>query len=241
MVKNDRNIFASCMLALGHGDALITGVTRNYTVSLENITRVIDTKPDEFLFGISMIVAKGKTLFFADTTVQELPDAQKLAHIAIKTADVARKMGHEPRVALLSYSTFGNPMREKSERIRDAVHVLDGMKVDFEYDGEMSAGVALNKEMMSLYPFCRLSGPANVLIMPALHSAHIASHLLQELGDGVTIGPVTVGLQRPAQIVQMTATISEIMNLAAVAALESIMEQENKVAKINPKPKKAKA
>ena len=241
MVKNDRNIFASCMLALGHGDALITGVTRNYTVSLENITRVIDTKPDEFLFGISLIVAKGKTLFFADTTVQELPDPEQLAHIAVKTADMARKMGHEPRVALLSYSTFGNPMREKSARIRDAVHVLDGMKVDFEYDGEMSAGVALNKEMMSLYPFCRLSGPANVLVMPALHSAHIASHLLQELGDGVTIGPVTIGLQRPAQIVQMTATISEIMNMAAVAALESITEQENKVAKINPKPKKAKA
>ena len=240
MVKNDRNIFASCMLALGHGDALITGVTRNYTVSLENITRVIDTKPDEFLFGISMIVAKGKTLFFADTTVQELPNPEQLAHIAVKTAGLAHKMGHEPRVALLSYSTFGNPMREKSARIRDAVHVLDGMKVDFEYDGEMSAGVALNKEMMSLYPFCRLSGPANVLIMPALHSAHIASHLLQELGDGVTIGPVTMGLQRPAQIVQMTATISEIMNLAAVAALESIMEQENKVAKINPKPQKAK-
>ena len=241
MVKNDRNIFASCMLALGHGDALITGITRNYTVSLENITRVIDVKQDAFLFGISMIVAKGKTLFLSDTTVQELPDADQLAHIAVKTAEVARKMGHEPRVALLSYSTFGNPMREKSARIRDAVHVLDGMKVDFEYDGEMSAGVALNKEMMSLYPFCRLSAPANVLVMPALHSAHIASNLLQELGDGVTIGPVTVGLQRPAQIVQMTATISEIMNLAAVAALESIIEKETKVAKINPKPQKAKA
>ncbi len=238
MVKNDRNIFASCMLALGHGDALITGITRNYTVSLENITRVIDTKVDEFLFGISIIVAKGKTLFFADTTVQELPDAEQLAHISVKTAEVARKMGHEPRVALLSYSTFGNPMREKSARIRDAVHVLDSMKVDFEYDGEMSAGVALNKEMMSLYPFCRLSAPANVLVMPALHSAHIASHLLQEMGDGVTIGPVTIGLQRPAQIVQMTATISEIMNLAAVAALEAITEQETKVAKINPKPNK---
>ena len=241
MVKNDRNIFASCMLALGHGDALITGVTRNYTVSLENITRVIDTRADEFLFGISLVVAKGRTLFFADTTVQELPDAQQLAHIAVKTAHAARKMGHEPRVALLSYSTFGNPMREKSARIRDAVHILDTMKVDFEYDGEMSAGVALNKEMMSLYPFCKLSGPANVLIMPGLHSAHISSHLLQEMGDGVTIGPVTIGLARPAQIVQMTATISEIMNLAAVAALESIMEEETKVAKINPKPKKAKA
>jgi len=238
MVKNDRNIFASCMLACGHGDALMTGLTRNYTVSLENITRVIDAKPDEFLFGISMIVAKGKTLFFADTTVQELPSAEQLAHIAVKTAHAARKMGHEPRVALLSYSTFGNPMREKSARIRDAVQVLDSMHVDFEYDGEMSAGVALNKEMMSLYPFCRLSGPANVLIMPALHTAHVSSQLLQELGDGVTIGPVTIGLQKPAQIMQMTATIAEIMNLAAVAALEAISEREGKVAKIPAKGKK---
>ena len=238
MVKNDRNIYASCMLAMGHGDALITGVTRNYTVSLENITRVIDTKPNEFLFGISLIVAKGKTLFISDTTVQELPSAEQLAHISVKTAEAARKMGHEPRVALVSYSTFGNPMREKSARIRDAVQVLDSMNVDFEYDGEMSAGVALNKEMMSLYPFCRLSAPANVLVMPALHSAHIASSLLQELGDGVTIGPVTIGLQKPAQIVQMTASIGEIMNLAAVAALEAIVEQESKVAQISPKGKK---
>jgi len=240
MVKNDRNIYASCMLALGHGDAMITGITRNYTVSLENICRVIDTRDDEFLFGITLVVAKGKTLFFADTTVQELPSPEQLAHIAVRTAKAARRMGHEPRVALLSYSTFGNPMREKSARIRDAVAVLDGMNVDFEYDGEMSAGVALNKEMMSLYPFCRLSAPANVLVMPALHSAHISAHLLQELGDGVTIGPVTIGLKKPAQIVQMTATIGEIMNLAAVAALEAIAQQESKVAKMNPKGKKAK-
>jgi len=238
MVKNDRNIFASCMLALGHGDALITGLTRNYTVSLENICRVIDTRPNEFLFGITLVVAKGRTLFFADTTTQELPTPEQLAHIAVRTASAARKMGHEPRVALLSYSTFGNPMREKSARIRDAVKALDAMNVDFEYDGEMSAGVALNKEMMSLYPFCRLTAPANVLIMPALHSAHIASHLLQELGDGVTIGPVTIGLKRPAQIMQMNATISEIINLAAVAALHAI-EQQGKVTKL-PKGKKAK-
>jgi len=144
-------------------------------------------------------------------------------------------------VALVSYSTFGNPMREKSDRLREAVHVLDGMNVDFEYDGEMSASVALNKEMMSLHPFCRLTGPANVLIMPGLHSAHIASNLLQELGDGVTIGPITVGLQKSAQIVQMTATIGEIMNLAAVAAMDAIVMQESKVAKMTPKSKKAKA
>jgi len=240
MVKNDRDIFASCMLAMGHGDALITGLTRNYTVSLDNVSRVINTKKDEFLFGISLVVAKGKTIFFSDTTVQELPSAEQLAHIAVKTAEKAKKMGHQPRVALLSFSTFGNPIREKSVRIRDAVKVLDGMNVDFEYDGEMSASVALNKEMMSLYPFCRLSGPANVLIMPALHSAHIASHMLQELSDGVTIGPVLMGLERPVQIMQMNATLSEILNLCAITAMEAIEEKQAKVTPIT-KSKKAKA
>ncbi|MDE3015694.1 MAG: NADP-dependent malic enzyme [Pseudomonadota bacterium] len=239
MVKNDRNIFASCMLQAGHGDAMVTGITRNYTVSLENITRVIDPLEGEFLFGITVIVAKGRTLFFADTTVQELPEPEQLAHIAVKTAQAARRMGHEPRVALLSYSTFGNPMRERSSRIRDAVKVLDTMKVDFEYDGEMSAGVALNREMMSLYPFCRLSAPANVLVMPALHTANIAAHLLQEMGNGVTIGPVTMGLSRPAQIAQMNATVSEIMNLAAIAAMHAI-NQQSKAAKLPGKGKKAK-
>ena len=239
MVKNDRNIFASCMLQAGHADLMITGVTRNYTVSLENITRVIDPKPDAFLFGITMVMAKGKTLFFGDTAVQELPEPDKLAKIAVAMANKARRMGHEPRVALLSYSTFGNPMREKSARIRDAVKVLDGMKVDFEYDGEMSADVALDKEMMNLYPFCRLSSPANVLVMPALHTAHIASNLLQELSDNVTIGPITMGLSRPAQIVQMSASISEILNLAAIAAMEAIEEQQGKIATIK-KGKKAK-
>ncbi len=239
MVKNDRDIFAACMLAQGHGDALVTGLTRNYTVSLDNISRVINTKKDEFLFGISLVVAKGKTIFFSDTTVQELPTPEQLAHIAIKTAEKARKMGHTPRVALLSFSTFGNPKREKSVRIIEAVKVLDSMKVDFEYDGEMSAGVALNKEMMSLYPFCRLSDTANVLVMPALHSAHIASNMLQELSDGVTIGPVLMGLERPAQIVQMGATLSEILNLCAITAMEAIEEKQTKVTPIA-KAKKAK-
>lgn len=239
MVKNDRDVFASCMLALGHGDALITGLTRTYSVSLDNVSRVIDTKPNEFLFGISLVVAKGKTIFFSDTTVQELPTAEQLAHIAIKTAEKAKKMGHQPRVALLSFSTFGNPIWEKSVRIRDAVKVLDSMNVDFEYDGEMSASVALNKEMMSLYPFCRLSAPANILVMPALHSAHIASHMLQELGDGVTIGPVLMGLERPVQILQMNATLSEILNLCAIASLEAIEEKQAKVTPIT-KVKKAK-
>lgn len=239
MVKNDRDIFASCMLAMGHGDALVTGLTRNYNVSLDNVSRVINTRKDEFLFGISLIVAKGKTIFFSDTTVTELPTPEQLAHIAVKTAEKAKKMGHVPRVALLSFSTFGNPKREKSLRIIEAVKVLDKMNVDFEYDGEMSASVALDKEMLSLYPFCRLTAPANVLIMPALHSAHIASHMLQELSDGVTIGPVLMGLERPVQVMQMNATLSEILNLCAITAMEAIEEKQGKVTPIA-KGKKAK-
>jgi malate dehydrogenase (oxaloacetate-decarboxylating)(NADP+) len=240
MVKNDRNIFAACMLAQGHGDAMVTGVTRNWTVCLDNVKKVIDTREGEFLSGISLVVAKGRTLFFSDTTVQELPEPEQLAQIAVRTAEKARRMGHKPRVALLSYSTFGNPKREKSERIREAVRILDGMNVDFEYDGEMAASVALNKDIRSLYPFCRLSGPANVLVMPGLHSANISSQLLQELGDGVTIGPVLMGLSRPVQIAQMNASVSEILNLSAVAALDAIQEQEAKVVPAV-KAKKAKA
>ncbi|MDX2073826.1 MAG: NADP-dependent malic enzyme [Alphaproteobacteria bacterium] len=239
MVKNDRDIFAASMLACGHGDALITGVTRNYHVSFDNICKVIDTKPEEVLFGISMIVTGGKTLFMSDTTVNELPTADELARITVKTAEKARRMGHTPRVALLSYSTFGNPMREKSARIREAVSVLDAMNIDFEYDGEMSADVALNKEMMSLYPFCRLSDTANVLIMPALHTANIASTMLQELSDGVAIGPILTGLSKPVQIAQMSATVSEIMNLAAIAAVTAIEEKESKVVDVKKGKKKA--
>ncbi len=238
MVKNDRNIFAACMLAAGHGDCMITGVTRNYNVSLDNISRVIDTKPNECLFGITLVVAKGRTLFFSDTTVHELPEPEQLAKIAYRTANKARKLGHEPRVALLSFSTFGNPMREKAARIRDAVKILDTMNVDFEYEGEMAASVALSPELMSLYPFCRLTGPANVLIMPALHSAHIASHLLQELGDGITIGPILMGMSRPAQIVQMGATLSEILNMSVLAAIEAIQEK-NKVVSAKDAKKKS--
>ncbi|MEQ1789464.1 MAG: NADP-dependent malic enzyme [Rickettsiales bacterium] len=228
IVKNDRDIFASCMLALGHGDALMTGLTRTYSVSLNNVSRVIGTKEDEFLFGVSLVVAKGKTIFFSDTTVNEFPTSEELAKITVKTAAAAKRMGHQPRAALLAFSTFGNPKREKSERIINAVKILDGMNVDFEYDGEMSASVALNKEMLGLYPFCRLSDTANILIMPGLHSAHIASHMLQELGDGVTIGPVLMGMERPVQILQMNATLSEILNLCAIAAMEAIEEKQNK-------------
>lgn len=234
MVKNDRNIFAACMLDAGHGDVMITGLTRNYNRALENICRVIDTKKDEFLFGLSMLVTKGRTVFMSDTAVQELPSAEELADMTVRSARKVRQLGHDPRVALLSYSNFGNPMREKSKRIRDAVEILDTRKdIDFEYDGEMSADVALNAELLALYPFNRLSAPANTLIMPALHSAHISANLLEELDVGSLIGPVLIGFEKPVQIIQMNASVADIINLSAIASIDAIEEHEwkNKPAK----------
>jgi len=222
LVKSDRNIFAACMLACGDADAVVTGLTRGYNDTLDDIRKIISTKPNHRVFGISMIVANGRTVFVSDTTVHELPTAEELADIAIQTAEKVASMGHKPRVALLSFSNFGNPMHEKATRVRDAVAVLDRRKVNFEYDGEMSADVALNPDLLKLYPFCRLSAPANVLIMPALHSANISSKLLQELGGGSVIGPFLTGLEKPVQIIQMGATVSEILNLTALAAIDAI-------------------
>jgi malate dehydrogenase (oxaloacetate-decarboxylating)(NADP+) len=231
-VKNDRNIFAAAMLTRGDGDAMITGVTRNYNVCMQDIMRIIPTRKNHLLFGLTIMIAKGKTVFLSDTTMHELPTPEELAQIAIRTEEKARQMGHDPRVAFLSFSTFGNPMREKAQRIRDAINVMNTLEVDFEYDGEMAADVALNKDLLALYPFSRLSAPANVLIMPALHTAHVSSKMLQELGDGVTIGPIVMGLEKPAQVAQMNANVSDIMNLAAIAAAEAIESQGKKITPI---------
>ncbi len=222
MVNQDRNVFAACMVALDQADGLVTGLTRNYYVALEDVCRVLDPRPNERLFGLTMVIAQGTTVFIADSTVHELPSPEELADIACQTAAKAREMGHEPRVAMLSFSNFGNPPRKKDLRVRQAIDLLDSRKVDFEYDGEMAADVALNPELLALYPFCRLSGPANVLIMPALHSANISTKLLQELGGGAVVGPLLMGLEKPAQIVAMGATVSDMVNLAAFAAHESI-------------------
>lgn len=239
MVKNDRNIFASCMLECGHGDALVTGLTRSYHRTLENVARVIDTQKGAIPISVAMVVSKQRTVFISDVACQELPTSQELCDIAIATAAKARQMHHEPRVAFLSYSNFGNPMKEKSNRIRDAVKLMESHKVDFEYDGEMAADVALNKELLSLYPFCRLSEPANVLIMPALHSAHIASNMLSELGAGVTIGPILCNMEKPVQIVQMDASVADIINLSAIAALDAIDIANRKGANTAPASKAA--
>jgi malate dehydrogenase (oxaloacetate-decarboxylating)(NADP+) len=221
MVNQDRNVFAACMVAMGDADAMITGVTRTYNVAYDDIRRVIDPMPGARVFGLSVIVTRGRnprTVFMADTTVHELPSPEELADIAMQAAQLAKRLGHEPRVALLSFSNFGNPMREKAERIRQAMAVLDARRPDFEYDGEMSADVALNPELLKLYPFCRLSAPANVLVMPALHTANISAKLMQQLGGGTVIGPILIGLEKSAQIVEMGSTVSDILNMAALAA-----------------------
>ncbi len=222
LVNQDRNVFAACMVALGHADAMVTGTTRRFSVAYDDVRRVIDAKQGRRVFGLSIVLARGKTVFLADTTVHQRPTPVELADIAVQAAAVARRLGHEPRVALLSFTTFGNPWAELAERVRDAVSLLDTRRVDFEYDGEMSADVALNEELMGLYPFCRLSGPANVLIMPALHTANISAKMMQELGGGKVIGPLMIGLDKPAQIVSMGSSVSDIVNMAALSAHEAM-------------------
>ena len=222
MVNQDRNVFGACMLAQGDVDALVTGVTRSFNISIQDIFRAVDPKEGHRAFGLSIIVQRNRTVFISDTSVHELPTPEELCDIAIQSAEQARSMGHEPRVAFLSYSNFGQPMKEKAERVREAVALMDARKVDFEYDGEMQASVALDYEMMrDLYPFCRLSGPANVLIMPALHSANISAKLLQKMGGGTVIGPMLIGMGKPAQVVPMGATVSDLVTAASLAAYDA--------------------
>jgi malate dehydrogenase (oxaloacetate-decarboxylating)(NADP+) len=218
MVNQDRNTFAACMVALDDADAMVTGVTRNYSVALQDVRRVIDPKPGHRVIGLSLVLARGRPVLIADTAITEMPQAEDLADIAVEAAGVARRMGYEPRLALLAFSTFGHPRGERSAHVIEAVKILDQRRVDFEYDGEMAADVALNPEAAAAYPFMRLSGPANVLIMPAFHSASISTKLLQELGGATVIGPLLVGLDRPVQIVQLGAKDSQLVNMAALAA-----------------------
>ena len=218
MINNDRNHFAACMVALGDADAMVTGTTRNYSTSLDDIRRCVDVKPGHRVIGVSLVLSRGRTVLVADTAVIDMPTSEELADIAEEAAGVARRMGYEPRVAMLAYSTFGHPPGERAEKVREAVNILDKRRVDFEYDGEMAADVALNPNIMSQYPFCRLSGPANVLVMPAFHSASISTKMLQELGGSTVIGPLLVGLDKSVQITTMAAKDSDIVNLAALAA-----------------------
>jgi len=218
MINQDRNIFGAVLLQLGEADAMITGVTRTYAQTMREVRKVIDVEAGRTAFGIHVMVGQTHTVFMADTTINERPSPEELADIAEQTAAVARRMGHEPRVAFLSYSTFGNPEGRWLENLRAAVGVLDQRQVSFEYEGEMAPDVALNPRQLANYPFARLSGPANVLIMPGLQSANISAKLLRELGGDAVIGPMLVGLEKPVQIAPMTSTASELVTLAVLAA-----------------------
>ncbi len=218
LINQDRNHFGAAMVALGDADAMVTGSTRNFSSALEDVRRLIDPRPGHRVIGVSLVLSRGRTVLVADTAITEMPSAQELAEIAIEAAGVARRLGYEPRVAMLAFSSFGQPRGERSQKVIEAVRILDGMRVDFEYDGEMAADVALNRDLMQQYPFCRLTGPANVLIMPAFHSASISTKMLQELGGSTVMGPMIVGLDKPVQVMSLSAKDTDIVNMAALAA-----------------------
>jgi malate dehydrogenase (oxaloacetate-decarboxylating)(NADP+) len=224
LVNQDRNVFAGCMLALGDADAVVTGVTRSYAVALEGIGSAVDPAPGEVMFGLTLLLARvSGTVFVADTAIHERPDAATLAEIAVQSAAAARRLGHEPRVAFLSFSTFGDPKGHIPGSLREAVKLLDERRVDFEYDGEMAADVALDPALRAhLYPFCRLTGPANVLVMPGLHAAHILTKAVPRLTSSTTIGPLLMGMSRPVQIVPMDASVTQLLDMACLAAHAAI-------------------
>ncbi|WP_411288868.1 NADP-dependent malic enzyme [Phenylobacterium sp.] len=220
LINQDRNSFAASMVALGHADGMVTGVTRAFDQVLEEVLRVIDPSPDGRVIGMSVVLAKGRTLFIADTNVTEMPGAQDLVEIAIEAARAVRTLGYTPRVAFMSYSTFGNPMGERSEKVREAVAMLDELEVDFEYEGEMPAELALEPARRGNYPFMRLTGPANVLIMPAIHSAAISTQLLKSIGGATVIGPLLLGMDKAVQICPLSASVSRILHMATVCAYD---------------------
>ena len=219
MVTNDRNIYGAAMVAAGDADALVTGVIRAYGAALNDVRMVLGSPRGQRPIGVTLIFTKGRVIFVGDTNVHEMPTSEELADIAVQTAGVAKRFGYTPRVAMLANSTFGFPPAERSQRLVEAVKILDQREVDFEYDGEMGADVALDRERMALYPFARLTDTANVLIMPAIHSASISTKLLQQLGGVSVMGPVLVGLEKSVQIAPLGAKMSEIFNAAVIAAL----------------------
>jgi len=222
LLTNERNVFAACMVSLNDADAMICGLTRSYAASLESIEYVLDPIPNKTILGMTVMLCNGRTIFVADSNVHDMPNAKQLANIAQESAEVVRDVfGIEPRAALVSYSNFGKPFTERSVYMRDAIKILDERNVDFEYDGEMGANIALNENLMKLYPFCKLTGPANLLIMPAIHSASISTKMLQELGGGNLVGPYLVGFKERIQIAPHGANVADIINLAALAAYKS--------------------
>ena len=218
LVRNDRVVWASCMVECDDADAMVTGNTRKYSSSLKKVIKVVDARPGEIMFGLNMIVNKGKTVFIADTTVHEYPTSKQMAEIAISASRVVRLFGFDPKVAFLSHSTFGQPITSRTKHIRDAVDILKSMNVDFKFDGDMQPDVALSEEYRDLYPFSEIVGKANVLVMPGQHSAAIAYKIMKTLGGAKVIGPLLIGLGRAIEIVPLRSSTSEILNLASVAA-----------------------
>ena len=218
MVRNDRVIWGSCMVACGDADAMVTGNTRRYAQSLEKIKKVVEPRPGEIMFGLNMVVNKGKTVFIGDTSVHEYPTSEQLAEIAISAARVVRLFGFDPKVAFLSHSTFGQPLTSRTKHIRDAVEILKNKEVDFKFDGDMQPDVALNNEYADLYPFSEIVGKANILIMPGQHSATISHKMMKSLGGAKVIGPLLIGLGQPIEIAPLRSSTSDILNLASVAA-----------------------
>jgi malate dehydrogenase (oxaloacetate-decarboxylating)(NADP+) len=218
LVRNDRVIWASCMVACGDADGAITGNTRRFGASLDKVTQVVDVRPGEIMFGLNMVVAKGKTIFVGDTSVNEYPSSEELAEIAISAARVVKLFGFVPKVAFVSHSTFGQPLTSRTKHIKKAVEILKNKNVDFDFDGDMQPDVALNAEYKELYPFSSIVGNANILIMPGQHSAAISYKMMKSLGDTKVIGPLLIGLGQPIEIAPLRSSTSEIINLASVAA-----------------------
>ncbi|WP_101339700.1 NADP-dependent malic enzyme [Cereibacter azotoformans] len=218
LATRDRHVFSALMLAHGHGDGLVTGATRKSAYVMQLINHVFDAKASDGAVGVTALLHKGRIVLIADTLVHEWPEPEDLANIAIKSARVARNLGLEPRVAFVSFSTFGYPVSERAAKMGAASRVLDAMKVDFEYEGEMTVDVALNPAAMAQYPFCRLSGPANILVVPARHSASISIKLMQEMAGATVIGPILTGVSKPIQICSVNSTVNDILNMAVMAA-----------------------
>ena len=223
LINQDRNVFAASMVSTGDADAMITGVTRSFGRCFDDITKVIDAENNQSFLSMSMMVSKERTVFIGDVNIHDRPSPEQLADIASGVANTVKNLGYNPRVALLSFSNFGNPSRPSSKNIREAVNILSERKVNFEFDGEMTAEIALDYDLIKQnYPFCRLSGPANVLIMPGLLSANISFKLLQKMGGGSVLGPLMIGGEKPFQIVQMGSTVSDLVNSASIAAYDAL-------------------
>ena len=218
LASRDRHVFSSLMVARGVADGMVTGATRKAAHVLSLINHVFDASPGDGAVGISAVLIRGRIVLIADTLVHEWPEKEDLADIAIRAASVAESLGLEPRVAFASFSNFGYPVSERAVKMSHATQVLDERGVNFEYDGEMTADVALNPEIMLQYPFCRLTGAANILVVPARHSASISVKLLQELGGATVIGPILSGIDKPVQLCSTSSTVNDILNMAVMAA-----------------------